>query len=79
MKSRWKTKALCGVEGTVWKRRRRVETKASYRSLSAQWKTDEEVGTKNSRKNVPLEQCRRKQSSEEAVEAKPKTIERTLS
>ena len=36
-------------------------------------------GTRNSRKNEPSERCRSKQSSEEAVEAMPKTIERTLS
>ena len=36
-------------------------------------------GTINSRKNEPSERCRSKQSSEEAVEAMPKTIERTLS
>ena len=35
--------------------------------------------TRNSRKNEPSERCRTKQSSEEAVEAMPKTIERTLS
>ena len=35
-------------------------------------------GTRNSRKNEPSERCRSKQSSEEAVEAMPKTIERTL-
>ena len=35
--------------------------------------------TRNSRKNEPSERCRSKQSSEEAVEAMPKTIERTLS
>ena len=37
------------------------------------------VRDKNSRKNEPSERCRSKQSSEEAVEAMPKTIERTLS
>ena len=37
------------------------------------------VGTRNSRNNEPSERCRSKQSSEEAVEAMPKTIERTLS
>ena len=36
-------------------------------------------GTRNSRNNEPSERCRSKQSSEEAVEAMPKTIERTLS
>ena len=36
-------------------------------------------GIRNSRKNEPSERCRSKQSSEEAVEAIPKTIERTLS
>ena len=36
-------------------------------------------GTRNSRKNEPSERCRSKQSSEEAMEAMPKTIERTLS
>ena len=36
-------------------------------------------GIRNSRKNEPSERCRSKQSSEEAVEAMPKTIERTLS
>ena len=36
-------------------------------------------GTRNSRKNEPSERCRSKQSSEEAVEAMPKTIKRTLS
>ena len=36
-------------------------------------------GTRNSRKNEHSERCRSKQSSEEAVEAMPKTIERTLS
>ena len=35
--------------------------------------------TRNSRKNEPSERCWSKQSSEEAVEAMPKTIERTLS
>ena len=68
MKSRWKTKAPCGKEGAVCRRRRRI-----------QWRTDEDVGTRNSRKNEPSERRRSKQSSEEAVEAMPKTIERTLS
>ena len=36
-------------------------------------------GTRNSRNNEPSERCRSKQSSEEAVEAMPKTIARTLS
>ena len=36
-------------------------------------------GTRNSRKNEHSERCRSKQSSEEAVEAMPKTIKRTLS
>ena len=36
-------------------------------------------GIRNSRKNEPSERCRSKQSSEEVVEAMPKTIERTLS
>ena len=36
-------------------------------------------GTRNSRNNEPSERCRSKQSSEEAVEAMQKTIERTLS
>ena len=36
-------------------------------------------GTRNSQNNEPSERCRSKQSSEEAVEAMPKTIERTLS
>ena len=36
-------------------------------------------GTRNSRKNEPSGRCRSKQSSEEAVEAMPKTIEITLS
>ena len=36
-------------------------------------------GTRNCRKNEPSERCQSKQSSEEAVEAMPKTIERTLS
>ena len=36
-------------------------------------------GIRNSRKNELSERCRSKQSSEEAVEAIPKTIERTLS
>ena len=68
MKSRWKTKAPCGKEGAVCRRRRRT-----------QWRTDEDVGTRNSRKNEPSERRRSKQSSEGAVEAMPKTIERTLS
>ena len=68
MKSRWKTKAPCGKEGAVCRRRRRT-----------QWRTDEDVGTRNSRKNEPSERRRSKQSSEEAVEAMPKTVERTLS
>ena len=38
-----------------------------------------QFGIRNSRKNEPSERCRSKQSSEEAVEAMPKTIERTLS
>ena len=65
MKSRWKTKAPCGKEGAVCRQRRRT-----------QWRTDEDVGIRNSRKNEPSWS---KQSSEEAVEAMPKTIERTLS
>ena len=68
MKSRWKTKAPCGKEGAVYRRRRHT-----------QWRTDEDVGTRNSRKNESSERRRSKQSSEEAVEAMPKTIERTLS
>ena len=68
MKSRWKTKAKCGNEGAVCRRRRRTR-----------WTTDEGVGTRNSQKNEPSERRRRKQSSEEAMEAMPKTIERTLS
>ena len=36
-------------------------------------------GIRNSRKNEPSERCRSKQSSEEVVEAMPKTIKRTLS
>ena len=44
-------------EGAVCRRRRRTR-----------WRTDEDVGTRNSRKNEPS-----------AVEAMPKTIERTLS
>ena len=43
------------------------------------WRTDEDVGTRNSRKNEPSERRWRKQSSEEAVEAMPKTIDGTLS
>ena len=57
MKSRWKTKAPCGNEGAVCRRRRRTR-----------WRTDEDVGTRNSQKNEPS-----------AVEVMPKTIERTLS
>ena len=68
MKSRWKTKAPCGKEGAVCRRRRHT-----------QWRTDEDVGTRNSRKNESSERRRSKQSSEETVEAMPKTIERTLS
>ena len=68
MKSRWKTKAPCGKEGAVCRRRHRT-----------QWRTDEDVGTRNSRKKEPSERRRSKQSSEEAVEAMPKTVERTLS
>ena len=48
-------------------------------AVRTQWRTDEDVGTRNSRKNEPSERRRSKQSSEEAVEAMPKTIERTLS
>ena len=69
MKSRWKTKAPCGKEGAVCRRRRRT-----------QWRPDEDVGTRNSRNNEPSERRRSKQSrGPKAVEAMPKTIERTLS
>ena len=65
MKSGWKTKAPCGNKGTVCRRRRHVQTKRHTR-----WRTDEDVGTRRRR---------RKQLSEEAMEAMSKTIERTLS
>ena len=68
MKSRWKMKAPCGNEGALCRPRRHTG-----------WRTDEDVGTRNSRKNEPSERHRRKQSSEEAVGAMPKTFERTSS
>ena len=55
-------------EGAVCRRRRHTR-----------WRTGDDVGTRNNQKNEPSEQRRRKQSSEEAVEVMPKTIERTLS
>ena len=62
------TKAPCGYEDAVPCRQR-------HRTW---WRTDEDVGTRYSRKNEPSKR-RRKQSSEEAVEVMPKTIDRTLS
>ena len=63
MKSRWKTKAPCGNEGAVCD-----EGAVCRRRCRTRWRTDEDVGTRNRRKNEP--------SAEEAM---PKTIERTLS